>query len=327
MISIIIPIYNRPQEVRQIIDSLEEQTFKGFEIVVVEDGSTVDSKEVCDSYGDDLHIRYFIKDNSGPALARNYGAERAEGDFFVILDSDCILPETYMERVHYAVYTLGVDFYGGADMADDDFSALQKAVSYSMTSFFTTGGIRGGRQKLDKFLPRSFNMGVKADLFRKVGGFSDMRFGEDIDFSMRLLKEGVSGVLLSGAEVYHKRRTDLRSFFRQVYFSGVARVSLTKRHPGSLKLVHLLPSMFVLGSFVCLLLSLFNPLLFTPLIAISLIWFIDSSVRNRSLKVGLLSVATSFTQLFGYGIGFLSGLWQRVAMGRSERETFKTNFF
>lgn len=326
MISVIIPIYNRPGEAQEILESLSAQSEKGFEVIVIEDGSQLDCRSVCESYSDKLNIQYLTKENGGPALARNFGAARAKGDFLVIMDSDCVAPPHYIATISKAIEH-SVRFFGGPDMAQQNFSAMQRAVSYSMTSLFTTGGIRGGKKKVSAFIPRSFNMGVETELFNAVGGFSDMRFGEDMDFSMRIIELGVRADLLLGAGLYHKRRTNLKSFFRQVYFSGIARVNLTRRHPGSLKLVHLLPTAFTLGVLLCIILAFFSPIFLLPIAAIASIWFIDSSLRNRSLKVGVLSILTSFVQLLGYGTGFLSGIWQRSILHRSEAESYKTNFF
>ncbi len=326
MISIVVPVYNRPREVEELLESLSRQHGGGFEVVVVEDGSRVDSRAVVERYADRLAVSYYVKENGGPGPARNYGAERAKGDFLIFLDSDCIVPPAYMDAVSQAVAS-GVEAFGGPDRADEHFTPMQKAVSYSMTSFFTTGGIRGGKHKLDRFIPRSFNMGVTKEVFERVGGFAPMRFGEDIDLSMRIIETGVSPRLLPEAEVCHKRRTNLRSFFRQVYFSGVARINLAKRHPGSLKAVHLLPAAFTLGSLLCLVMAFVHPAFLLPLALATVVWFVDSSLRNRSLWVGLLSVVTSFVQLWGYGIGFLVGVWKRLVLKRSEAETYRTDFF
>lgn len=326
MISVVVPVYNRPREAEELLDSLARQSRGGFEVVLVEDGSQVDSRAVAERYAGRLDVSYYVKENGGPGPARNYGAERAKGDFLVFLDSDCIAPPSYMEAVSRAVEA-GVRAFGGPDRADERFTPMQKAVSYSMTSFFTTGGIRGGKHKLDRFIPRSFNMGVARDLFERVGGFAPMRFGEDIDLSMRIIAAGGEPRLLPEAAVCHKRRTSLRSFFRQVYFSGVARINLTKRHPGSLKAVHLLPAAFTVGSLLCLGLAFVRPAFLLPLGLAALVWCADSSLRNRSLRVGLLSAATSFVQLWGYGIGFLTGAWKRLVLKRTEAETYRTNFF
>ena len=326
MIAVIIPVYNRPQEAADILESLTRQTFKDFRVIIVEDGSKDDCREVVEGFRPLLDVKYLKKNNGGPALARNFGAAHTDAGFLVFLDSDCILPEGYMEAVARAVRE-GTEFFGGPDMAHPSFSPIQKAVSYAMTSFFTTGGIRGGKRKLDRFIPRSFNMGVSHKLFDSAGGFSDMRFGEDIDLSMKVIATGAKARLLPDAGVWHKRRTNMRSFFRQVYHSGVARVNLSMRHKGSLKAVHLLPSLFVVGSLACLAAIPFWPWAAIPLAAIVLTWFMDAAIRNRSLKVGALSVAASFVQLYGYGTGFFSGLWQRIVLGRTEKEANRTDFF
>lgn len=245
--SIIVPVFNRPDEVDELLASLVGQTLKDFEVIIVEDGSERPCKDVCDKYADKIDIRYFMKDNSGPGQSRNYGAERAAGEYLIVLDSDVVLPEGYLKAVDDELQREPADAFGGPDCAHDSFTETQKAISYSMTSFFTTGGIRGGKKKLDKFYPRSFNMGIRRDVYMRLGGFSKMRFGEDIDFSIRIFKAGCRCRLFPEAWVWHKRRTDMRKFFRQVYNSGIARINLYKKYPESLKLVHLLPMVFTVG--------------------------------------------------------------------------------
>lgn len=366
--SIIIPVYNRPDEVDELLESLSHQTLRDFEVVVVEDGSSVPCKDVCQRYEDRLNIRYFEKANSGPGQTRNYGAERAEGEYLIVLDSDCVLPEGYLQAVEDELNEAPADAFGGPDRAHPSFSPVQKAINYSMTSFFTTGGIRGGtagskgKRSLDKFYPRSFNMGIRADLYRKLNGFSNMRFGEDIDFSYRICQSGARCRLFPEAWVWHKRRTDMTKFWRQVHNSGIARINLTKRHPGTLKLVHLLPAVFTLGTFACLLPAIMFLLLMfmgivalycapefssvtgpmvciivggvsamiflSPLIFFSLLVCVDSTVRNKSLWVGILSIRASFTQLMGYGTGFLRAWWLRCVRGRNEElQAYKDNFY
>ena len=246
--SIIVPVYNRPDEVDELLASLVEQTEKDFEVVIVEDGSSKPCKEVCDRYADALDLHYYMKPNGGPGQSRNYGVERAKGDYVLILDSDVVLPPGYISSVSEELQREPADAFGGPDCAHPSFTDTQKAISYSMTSFFTTGGIRGSKKKkLDKFYPRSFNMGVRRDVYNKLGGFSKMRFGEDIDFSIRIFKAGCRCRLFPESWVWHKRRTDFRKFFRQVYNSGIARINLYKKYPESLKLVHLLPMVFTVG--------------------------------------------------------------------------------
>lgn len=336
--SILIPVFNRPGELHELLESLCAQRAKGdFEVVVIEDGSQVSSQEIVGNYANRLDIKYLFKDNGGPAQARNYGAQWAKGDFLLILDSDVVLPQGYLSAVDAELERLPCDAFGGPDAAHPDFSPLQQAISYSMTSFFTTGGIRGGSKKLDRFYPRSFNMGVHRDLFKRLEGFSNMRFGEDIDFSHRIFLSGARCRLFPEAWVWHKRRTDLRKFFRQVHNSGIARINLYKRYPKILKLVHLLPAFFTLGVVVLVLAVLvslalgFFPLAFallSPLLLYSLLVCVHSSLQSRSLRVGVLSVAASFVQLLGYGSGFLRAWWLRCVMGRNEElQAFRHNFY
>ncbi|MBR6187759.1 MAG: glycosyltransferase [Prevotella sp.] len=342
--SIIVPVYNRPDEVDELLQSLCQQTVKDFEVIVVEDGSTVTCKDVCDKYADILHLYYYAKPNSGPGQSRNYGAERAHGEWLIVLDSDVVLPKDYLSAVDNNLQSsnlksqtsnLNPQCFGGPDAAHPSFTPVQKAISYSMTSFFTTGGIRGGssplrgnkRGALDKFYPRSYNMGIRREVYQKLGGFSKMRFGEDIDFSYRIVEAGYKTALIPDAWVWHKRRTDLKKFFRQVYNSGIARINLTKRHPGTLKLVHLLPTVFTIGVISLLLLSPFCLLALVPILLYSGIIFIDSSIKNRSLRVGLLSIPAAFTQLMGYGFGFIEAWWKRCVLGKDEFQAFEKNFY
>ena len=329
--SIIVPVYNRPDEVDELLQSLCQQTVKDFEVIVVEDGSTVTCKDVCDKYAGILDLHYYQKPNSGPGQSRNYGAERASGEWLIVLDSDVVLPENYLQAINnYGVlqaqpatsptnHSDSFDAFGGPDAAHPSFTPVQKAISYSMTSFFTTGGIRGGKTKMDKFYPRSFNMGIRREVYQRLGGFSKMRFGEDIDFSYRIVESGFKTILIPEAWVWHKRRTDFRKFFRQVYNSGIARINLTKRHPGTLKLVHLLPAVFTVGVIGLLAIGLvFSSLALIPVLLYSAVIFIDSSIRNRSLWVGLLSIPAAFTQLMGYGLGFIESWWKRCVLKKDE---------
>lgn len=325
--SVIIPVYNRPDEVDELLQSLVKQRFKDFEVIVVEDGSSVSCEAVAEKYKAVLDLKYFQKPNSGPGQSRNYGAERSQGDFLIILDSDCILPENYFDEVEAELRTVPADAFGGPDRAHDSFTDIQKAINYSMTSFFTTGGIRGGKKKMDKFYPRSFNMGVRREVYQALGGFSKMRFGEDIDFSIRIFKGGYRCRLFPGAWVYHKRRTDLKKFFKQVHNSGIARINLYKKYPESLKLVHLLPAVFTLGVALLLVGALFCPYSLLPILLYALLVCIDSACRNHSLRIGVYSIAASFIQLIGYGTGFWRAWWQRCVLGRGEFEAFQKNFY
>ena len=341
--SVIVPVFNRPDEVGELLASLTTQTFTDFEVVIVEDGSTNTCKSVCDGYSGTLDLHYFNKDNSGPGQSRNYGAERARGDYFLILDSDVVLPEGYLQAVDDELRREPADAFGGSDRAHPSFTDTQKAISYAMTSFFTTGGIRGGKKKLDKFYPRSFNMGIRREVYQALGGFSKMRFGEDIDFSIRIFQGGYRCRLFPEAWVWHKRRTDFRKFFRQVFNSGIARVNLYKKYPESLKLVHLLPSVFTVGTIALVLTSAVGRVLmhyagtqryywlcaapWLPILLFCLVILIDATIRNKSLKIGLMSVGASFVQLFGYGCGFISAWWKRVVRGKDEYHAFDKTFY
>ena len=325
--SIIIPLFNRPNELDELLLSLCNQTNKKFEVVIAEDGSTIKSDKVVEKYKDKLSIIYFEKPNSGPGLTRNKGAEKANYDWLIFFDSDCIIPKNYIESVTSFLNTNSVDAYGGPDAALSSFTPVQKAINYSMTSFFTTGGIRGGSKTLDKFYPRSFNLGVSRKAFDTLNGYGKMRFGEDIDFSLRLLQAGFKTSLIPDAFVYHKRRANLRQFFKQVFNSGIARIDLHLLHPGSLKLVHSLPACFVMGVAVILILSLFYPILLLLLISYSIIVFIDSLIKNRSIKVALCSIASSWVQLVGYGSGFISAFWNRLILKKGEYNAFEKKFY
>lgn len=325
--SIIIPVYNRPDEVDELLNSLTQQTVRDFEVIVVEDGSSVTCEHVVKRYEQQLNIRYFNKPNSGPGQTRNYGAERSSGEYLLILDSDCILPSGYLAAIEEELKRQPADAFGGPDRAHDSFTSTQKSINYAMTSFFTTGGIRGGKKKMDKFYPRSFNMGLKADVYRALGGFSKMRFGEDIDLSIRIFKGGYSCRLFPEAWVWHKRRTDLKKFFKQVYNSGIARINLYKKYPESLKVVHLLPAVFTLGVVFVLLSSLICPYALLLLAMFAIIIFTDSSIRNRSPWIGMLSVLAAFIQLTGYGSGFLSAWWKRCILKKDSFSAFEKNFY
>lgn len=327
--SFIIPVYNRPDEVDELLQSMTHQTLTDFEVIVVEDGSARDCKEVCARYAGKLDLHYYMKENSGPGQSRNYGAERARGEYLIILDSDVVLPEGYLQSVDDELRTLPADAFGGPDCAHPSFTPTQKAISYSMTSFFTTGGIRGGKKKMDKFYPRSFNMGIRRDVYKELGGFSRMRFGEDIDFSIRIFKAGHACRLFPGAWVWHKRRTDFRKFFRQVYNSGIARINLYKKYPESLKIVHLMPAAFTAGTTLLVVLAavMCQPLWLVPIVLYALMILADSSIHNRSLRIGLLSVAAAFVQLTGYGLGFFNAWWKRCVRGGNEFSAFDKTFY
>ena len=325
--SIIVPVYNRPEEVNELLTSLCNQVYKDFEVLIIEDGSTTPCEHIVMKFRSKLDIKYYLKENSGPGSTRNYGAERSNGEYLIIIDSDCILPRSYLEVIDEQLNKNPVDAFGGPDSAHNSFSPIQKAINYSMTSFYTTGGIRGGKKQMDKFYPRSFNMGIKKTVYLDLGGFSEMRCGEDIDFSIRIYKAGYSCKYMAEAWVYHKRRTNFTRFFKQVHNSGIARINLYKRYPESLKLVHALPALFTISVITLLIGSLFYPIALLPLIIYALMVWINSIRKNNSVKIGLYSVAAAYIQLIGYGTGFIHAWWQRCVLGRDEYAAFENSFY
>jgi len=326
--SIIVPVYNRPYEVNELLQSMTIQTDKDFEVIIVEDGSTNRCELICEYFKDQLDITYYYKNNSGPGQSRNYGCKKATGNYFIFLDSDCILPPDYFKIVKKELSNNPIDAFGGPDRAHPDFSPLQKAINYSMTSLFTTGGIRGKSEKFAKFHPRSFNMGFSTKVLKATKGFSNMRFGEDIDMSIRILQNGFQTKLIKEAFVYHKRRSNLKRFFKQVFNSGIARINLYKKHPDSLKLLHWLPSVFIMGLFALFVLSVFVSIYFLLFIVLHmLLLWVDSSVRNKSFVVGFLSIIASYVQLSGYGLGFLLAVWLLILWKKEKFMVFQKTFY
>jgi len=312
--SVIIPVYNRPSEVDELLHSLTQQTSKNFETLIIEDGSEDRCDDVVEQYQDQLDIRYYYKDNSGQGFSRNFGFERAKGEYFIVFDSDCLIPSHYFRTVENYLETNQLDAYGGPDREHENFSPIQKAISYTMTSPLTTGGIRGNKKHAGTFHPRSFNMGISREVYEQTGGYKITRMGEDIEFSIRIIRNGFKTGLIPDAYVYHKRRTSLKKFFNQLHFFGRARININRFHPGEIKFIHTLPAFFTVGLLLFLTLpfwnlSLFKILLIPFILLISLI-FVHSSTKYSSLYIGILSVCATFIQLTGYGIGFLSEFWE-----------------
>ncbi|GAB3885030.1 glycosyltransferase [Spirosoma agri] len=327
--SVIIPIFNRPDELRELLVSLTRQTYTNFEVVVVEDGSTIKSDGVVDLFTNQLAIRYFFKENSGQGFTRNSGFERASGDYFVIFDSDALIPPHYFATVNQRLQTDWLDAYGGPDAAHPDFTPVQKAISYSMTSPFTTGGIRGSKKNLGgTYHPRSFNMGLSRQVWETIGGYRLSRMGEDIEFAIRIIENNFRTGLIPDAFIYHKRRTSFGQFFRQLRFFGRARINISRYYPNELKFVHAIPALFTLFVFSIPLWALISPILFwlavSVVVLIALLIFIDATRKERSMKIGLLSVRAAFTQLIGYGVGFLGEGWKRFREPKGFRETGAT---
>ncbi|HKG07073.1 MAG TPA: glycosyltransferase [Pedobacter sp.] len=314
--SIIIPLYNRPQEIDELLHTLTKQSYLQFEVLVIEDGSVNDAKKIVEKYSNLLDIKYFVKPNSGQGFSRNFGFEKARGDYFVIFDSDCLIPADYLEVVSDYLYEHKLDAYGGPDAAHDSFTPVQKAISYAMTSPFTTGGIRGNKKHVGQFHPRSFNMGVSRAVWEKVGGFILTRLGEDIEYSIRIHEAGFKIGLIPDAKVFHKRRTSFMQFYKQLHFFGRARINVYKHFPAELKLIHFFPAVFTCGFITAILINICYPPLafvcnFLILVYFMLIFFHSWQV-NKSLKVAFLSIIAAFIQLTAYGLGFMQDFIKRV---------------
>ncbi|WPV01846.1 glycosyltransferase [Mucilaginibacter sp. cycad4] len=319
--SIVIPLYNRPQEIKELLETLTLQTYRDFEVLVIEDGSVNDAEAIVNTFTDKLNLRYFKKQNEGQGFTRNFGFERAKGDYFVIFDSDCLIPPAYLEIVNNSLAANYLDAYGGPDGAHESFTPTQKAISYSMTSPFTTGGIRGNKKGIGQFHPRSFNMGVSRQAWEKAGGFIITRLGEDIEYSIRIHSLGFKIGLIPDAIVYHKRRTNFYQFYKQLHFFGRARINISKFFPQELKLVHFFPAAFTVGVILTIILNLFGSVL-APignfiLLIFTLLIFFHAWWKNKSLKIAFLSIIAAFTQLIAYGLGFIQDFWKRKVLSRS----------
>lgn len=313
--SVIVPVYNRIDEVRDLLESLSRQTLKNFEVVIVEDGSTDRCQAEAESV-ENLRVRYFYKENEGRSIARNYGMERAAGDYFIFFDSDCVIPEDYFAVLSRELDAKPVDCFGGPDSAHSSFTSTQKAINFAMTSFLTTGGIRGGKMSLEKFVPRTFNMGFSRRVYERVGGFREM-FSEDIDMSTRIRNAGFSIALIRPAYVYHKRRVDFRKFLRQVYVFGMSRITIKLLYPGSLKVVHALPALAVIIGLVLVVLSAaVSPWFLLPLGLYLLAIFVSALVTTRSLVIAVKALPASVIQICGYGCGFLKAYFLKIVLGR-----------
>ncbi|MDR2473210.1 MAG: glycosyltransferase [Tannerella sp.] len=329
MFSIIIPVYNRPDEVEELLESLAGQTFQDeFEIVIIEDGSTLPCADIVEKHSKKLNINYITKPNTGRSDSRNVGMKMTKGDYFIFFDSDCIIPSGYLQTVDSQLKTDYSDCFGGPDSEHPSFTVMQKAVNYAMTSFWTTGGIRGGKVNLEKFKPRTFNMGFSREVYNKVGGFNDM-YGEDIDLSIRIQRAGFTVKLYRDAFVWHKRRVNIKRFYRQVNIFGQARVNLYKLYPESLKAVHALPAVCVTGLTIVIILAFAVSRLWLLLpAAYILLLFCDALLKTKSLKISALAVLTSAIQIVGYGLGFIKSFIFKILLrqGLENAETLKRKY-
>ena len=319
LFSIIVPVYNRADEIDAFLSSFAKQSSKNFEVIVVDDGSTDNLKEVMEKYQNNLKLKYFYQQNKGPGAARNLGMKKANGDIFIFIDSDCTVPTDYIEHLQKHIKEEDFDAFGGPDTYKEDFSPFLKAVNYSMTSFIGTGGTRGSNKSVAKYYPRSFNMGIKSEVYEKIGGMNELRHGQDMDFSNRIYKAGFKVKFLSDVFVYHKRRTNLRRFFKQIFNWGVTRINLGKIDKNMLKPVHCLPTFVILVFLLTLIFSFWFPLirylfLFEIVLIIFVIGFafVQSTIRYKSGIVGLLSIVTLSTQVVAYGLGLLYGFIKSI---------------
>lgn len=327
--SFIIPVYNRPEEIRELLQSMTALQFpRKFEIVIIEDGSKIPANHVVDSSKDQLDIKYFQKENSGPGDSRNFGMERAGGDYFLILDSDVILPSNYLKEVDAFLSAQYFDFFGGPDGAHHNFTDLQKAINYAMTSLLTTGGIRGNKQAVGKFQPRSFNMGISKNAFEASGGFGSIHPGEDPDLALRLQALGFKSTLIPKALVFHKRRIDWEKFYIQVNKFGKARPILNSRHPGSAKLTYWFPSLFLTGFTIAVVLALLGYVyLLLFFLVYMLIIGLDAAIKNKSFNIGIAAMRATLVQFWGYGIGFLASVWKINILNQKPENAFPELFF
>lgn len=307
--SLIIPVYNRPAELDELLACIQTLEFKDFEVIVIEDGSTDDSASIIEKYAKSFSLAYYVKENGGQGFARNYAFERATGDYFIILDSDALLEPSYLSEVDKAVKAENLDLFGGPDQDHPSFSPIQKAISYSMTSFFTTGGIRGKEKNIGgQFHPRSFNMGISRKVYEATGGFKITRMGEDIEFSIRCISLGFKSGLIPTAFIYHKRRTDFKQFYNQLHFFGRARINISRFFPKELKAVHFFPFLFfcyyVVTALALVAFPLYGLILLSGIIGYSLLIFIAALFSTQSLKIATLSIFAANIQLVAYGKGF-----------------------
>jgi len=314
--SIIVPVYNRPQEVKELLESLTAQTYTNFEVLIIEDGSTDTCVEIYEQYTDKLHIRYFFKPNSGPGPSRNFGFAQAKGNYFVVFDSDCILPSHYFKTVDDYLSHASLDAWGGPDKGHKGFTRVQQAMAFTMSSVFTTGGIRGGDKRIGSFQPRSFNMGITKEVFANTGGFKFDRCAEDIEFSMRMKKLGYKVGYINDAFVYHKRRTNFKQFFWQTFNFGRGRVLVNKAHPGAIKITHWFPSFFLIGLVFTIMTIPFDTrisaLLGLGYLTYTVILCVSAYQNTQSIRVTLLAGPAAFVQLTGYGAGFLKEILRNL---------------
>ncbi len=305
--SIIIPVYNRPEEIDELLHSLTQQDYNDFEVIVVEDGSSIKCEEVVKKYDEQLNLHYYFKENTGPGFSRNYGYEKASGDYFIVLDSDCLIPPGYLQEVNNFLNRTWLDAFGGPDRAHESFTHVQKAINYAMTSLFTTGGTRGNKRHVGAYHPRSFNMGISKEVYNKTGGYIITKMGEDIELSIRIIKAGFKTGFIENAFVYHKRRTSFPAFFRQLHFFGRGRINISRFFPEEFRPIHLLPTFFTLALLALCLSPLLNMTVFyigLSLFSLYLLLILtDAIIKTKNIPVSIQAVFASLLLLIAYGSG------------------------
>lgn len=307
-LSFVVPVYNRPDELRELLSSMTRlEGSIPFEVVVVDDGSKPGCDEVMREFPG-MNIHYYYKENTGPGDSRNYGMKRASGNYFIILDSDCLLSAHYLLAVKESLNAEYVDCFGGPDAAHSNFNLRQKAISFVMTSFWTTGGIRGNKRKLKPYEPRSFNMGMSKKAFEISGGFGNLHPGEDPELVQRLWDLGFKTKYIERALVYHKRRITWSSYARQIYKFGLARSILNVKKPKYASWVFWLPIFVVLLGLTSLILGLlgcFNMLYFVLAYAIFLAF--AGMLNLKSFRALFMIPFVFAIQSIAYAIGFIRG--------------------
>ncbi|MCH8558219.1 MAG: glycosyltransferase [Balneolia bacterium] len=330
-LSVIVPVFNRADELSALLRSIGKQTTgEGYEVIVVDDGSKIPSDTVTNQLSLEVPLFCIRQENAGPGPARNTGAAKASGEWLLFVDSDCELPETYIENAFGVLDKAeaeGISLLGGPDVDRDDFSTLQKAINYAMTSPLTTGGIRGSKKALDTYYPRTFNMLIRKSSFEKAGGFAPLRFGEDLDLSMLVLCDGQLSSFEPDLEIIHRRRSSIKAFFKQVFNSGMARIVLNKRHPGTLKLLHLMPALLIFFLLMLPVLIFYQPGVLYLCVAAALGLILHAFIRTNSLIVSFTALATSFIQLTGYGLGLLSGWYRFILQKKPVEYAFRDSFY
>ena len=337
--SIIIPSFNRADELSELLKSFEQLDFPkdAYEVIIADDGSTDTTAELVKKFQDkkSFTLTYCSQQNKGLGAARNLGMENAAGDFFVFVDSDVTVPPHWLNEIDLGLSREKADAFGGPDTYLDSFPALLKAINYSMTSFITTGGLRGKKgRKLAKFYPRSFNMGLSRKLQEKIGGFGNLRHGQDIEYSSRIIRSGAKVFFAEKAFVFHKRRTNLRRFLRQVFNWGIARINLYQIDPSMFEPLHAAPAAALILVLTVSAAAVFSPLFFWLFkiglvsgLLVLLFSMADAAIKYKQLKPSFYLPLVIPIQVFAYGAGFIYNFIRRAVFKKDVKTGFKKNYY